>query len=390
MKKYIVWCLCIIITSQSALIAQPATKWTKRVIQDQRENILKQAAWALQQKPETVTAAKCERSAGGLHDFYSEGDYWWPDPRNADSPYIQKDGQTNPDNFVAHRLSMIRFSRVMGALAAAYLVKKDKTYLQQALKHVKAWFINNDSRMNPNLQYAQAIKGRATGRGIGIIDTIHFLEVVQAIRIMEQAGAIPTADLKAVKQWFTEYLHWMTTHPYGIAEREATNNHGTCWVMQVAAFARLLDDQDKMDYCIRRYKEVLLPNQMAPDGSYPRELARTKPYGYMLFNLDAMAAICQILSNSKENLWQYTVSEGRNMGKGIQFMYPYISNKQQWPYPKDIMYWDNWPVAQPALLFAAAALDKQEYYNLWNKLEHNPQVEEVLRNLPIRNPLIWL
>ncbi|ASZ11124.1 alginate lyase family protein [Chitinophaga pendula] len=389
MKKYIVWCLYLLIAAQSTLMAQ-STAWTKRVIKDQRDNILKQASWALQQKPETVTAAKCERSAGGLHDFYSEGDYWWPDPRSADSPYIQRDGQSNPDNFVAHRQAMIRFSRVMGTLAAAYLVKKDKTYLQHALIHVKAWFINQDTRMNPNLQYAQAIKGRATGRGIGIIDTIHFLEVVQAIRIMEQTGTIPPADLKAVKQWFTEYLQWMTTHPYGIAERDATNNHGTCWVMQVAAFAKLLDDQEKMDYCIRRYKEVLLPNQMAPDGSYPRELARTKPYGYMLFNLDAMATICQILSNRKENLWQYTVSNNRNMGKAILFMYPYINNKQQWPYPKDIMYWDNWPVAQPALLFGAAALGKQEYYDLWNKLDHNPQVEEVLRNLPIRNPLIWL
>ena len=73
------------------------------------------------------------------------------------------------------------------------------------------------------------------------------------------------------------------------------NNHGTCWVTQVAAFAELTGDAKLTAYCRDRFMTVLIPNQEAADGSFPQELARTKPYGYSLFNLDAMAIIAQTL-----------------------------------------------------------------------------------------------
>jgi hypothetical protein len=361
----------------------------KQLVKDTRPAIVTRAKWALQQAPQTITAFRCDRSAGGVHDFYSEGDYWWPDPVHPDSPYIQRDGQTNPDNFVAHRLAMIRLSRVMGALAAGYVATKDNTYLQHALLHAKAWFEEETTRMNPSLLYAQAIKGRATGRGIGIIDTIHLMEVVQALHIMEKAGAIPPADLQAFRNWFSTYLQWLTTHPYGKDEMNAANNHGTCWVMQVAAFARFVNNRELLDFCVNRYKTALLPSQMADDGSFPRELKRTKPYGYSLFNLDAMSTICQLLSTKENNLWQYTLENGRNIVKGIAFLSPYVKNKHSWPYAHDVMYWDNWPVAQPFLIFGAAALENADYYRLWLSLDQDPREEEVLRNLPVRNPVIW-
>lgn len=359
--------------------------WLKMAIKTRATDIQAHAKWAMQQAPVTVTAARCERSAGGIHDFYSEGDYWWPDPKHPDSPYVQRDGQTNPQNFVAHRQAMVRFSRVVGALAAAYIAENNKRYLDHALVHINAWFVNPATRMNPNLLYAQAIKGRVTGRGIGIIDTIHLLEIAQSLRIMEKAGVIPKRELVAIKNWFREYLSWMTTHPYGLAEMNAANNHGTCWVMQVAAFAAFLQDQQWTDFCERRYKEVLLPKQMAEDGSFPLELRRTKPYGYALFNLDAMATICQVL-----DLWEYTKATGKSIRKGMQWMYPYVQDKGKWPFAKDVMYWEEWPVAHPFLLFGAAAYGNNDYFRLWQRLEHDPQVEEVLRNLPVRNPEIWM
>src|SRR3954452_15173024 len=167
----------------------------KEVTETLRKHIMEEAAWAMQQEPITVTAQSSPRSAGGKHDFFSEGDYWWPNPTSVDSPYIQKDGMTNPDNFVSHRLAMIRFSRIVGALASAYRLTGDKKYVIQAIKHCKAWFVDKETLMNPNLLYAQAIKGRFTGRGIGIIDTIQLMEVVQGIMVME---ADPAMDRQAL------------------------------------------------------------------------------------------------------------------------------------------------------------------------------------------------
>ncbi|RYY09580.1 MAG: alginate lyase, partial [Chitinophagaceae bacterium] len=343
----------------------------------------------LSQEPETVTAAHSVRSAGSRHDFFSEGDYWWPDASNPDSPYVQKDGLTNPDNFVAHRLAMIRFSRIVGALASAYILTGNKVYVNHAMKHCRAWFIDTATVMNPNLLFAQAIKGRATGRGIGIIDTIHFMEVVQGLIVFENSGLAPKADIERCKQWFEDYLSWLTTHKYGKDEMNAQNNHGTCWVMQVASFSKFTGNKKLIAMCVDRYKNILLPNQMAVDGSFPLELKRTKPYGYSIFNLDAMVTICQVLSSRTENLWAYTAPGGQSIKKGIEYLYPFIKDKTAWPYQPDVMFWDQWPVAQPSLIFGALRFDNTEWFSTWSRLEHAPTNAEVIRNLPVRNPLIW-
>ena len=361
----------------------------QKIIHTLKASIQTEAEWAMLQVPITVTAAFSNRSAGGRHDFFSEGDYWWPNPVSADSAYIQKDGMTNPANFTDHRLAMIRFSRIMGALASAYRLSGDQKYVLAALKHCKAWFLDTTTMMHPNLLYAQAIKGRFTGRGIGIIDTIQFMEVVQALLAMENAKEMDAAILEGTRRWFAKYLQWLQTHPYGKDEMKSENNHGTCWVMQVACFARFIKDTATINFCIDRYKKVLLPNQMALDGSFPRELKRTKPFGYALFNLDAFATICQILSEKDQNLWVYETSDGKSMTKGISYMVPFIKDKQLWPFAKDVMYWDNWPVAQPALVFGAVAMNQSDWLHIWEKLNHQPEEAEVIRNLPIRHPLIW-
>lgn len=361
-----------------------------QIVATLRKQTLAEAAWALQQNPVTVTAETCPRSAGGKHDFYSEGDYWWPDEKNPNGPYIQKDGMTNPDNFVAHRHAMIRFSQIIGALASAYKITGNVKYIKAAQIHLRAWFIDPETLMNPNLQYAQAIKGVATGRGIGIIDTIQLMEVVQGLEAMEGSAALDKQTLAGVKEWFSKYITWLTTHPYGKAEMNAKNNHGTCWCMQTACFAKFTGNQQVMKFCSDRFKNVLLPGQIEANGSFPQELRRTKPYGYSIFNLDAMTTLCQILSTKEDNLWEFKTPDGRNIRKGIEFLQPFLADKSKWPYQHDVMHWESWPVAQPALAFGAMAYHDQSFLDTWKKLDHDPKDEEIIRNLPVRHVLIWM
>lgn len=354
-----------------------------------KQEILKQAKWALTQAPITITASYSARSAGGKHDFFSEADYFWPDPKNPEGPYINRDGLTNPDNFVKHRKAMIRFSKIIGALASAYKTTGDEKYVKHALKHFQAWFINSETLMNPNLLFAQAVKGKFTGRNYGIIDTIHLMEVAQGALVMERAKSFDKASLKGIKKWFADYIIWLNTSKPGIQEKTVKNNHATCWAMQVASFAKLCKDEAMLDSLRTRYKTILLPNQMGTDGSFPLETARTKPYGYSIFNLDAMTMLCQILSTPKDNLWKFETSDGKSIRKGLDYLYPFIADKSKWPLQPDVMYWENWPVAQPFLIFGAAEFNQKNWFYTWAKLEHTPQVEEVIRNLPVRNPLIW-
>jgi hypothetical protein len=374
-----------------AALAAPAASWAAAATKfdlaaTERPRVLRAANTYLADEPVTVTAAHSPRTAGGLHDFFSEGDYWWPDPKNPDGPYIQRDGESNPDNFVEHRKAMIRMSLIVPACAAAYKLTRDRKYADHAAKHLRAWFVDESTRMNPNLEFAQAIKGRFTGRGTGIIDTLHLVEPARAAAQID----MPAASLTAVKKWFADYLVWMTTSKNGIQERDAKNNHGTCWVTQVAAFAQLTGNSELTAYCKNRYETVLMPNQEAPDGSFPEELRRTKPYGYSLFNLDAFAILTQTLSTKSDNLWKWQLPDGRGMAKAVAYMYPFVLDKKKWPLKPDVMYFDQWPVRQPSLLFAGLALDKPEYLELWRKLDGDPTVEEVLRNWPVRQPLLWV
>lgn len=356
----------------------------------EKQFIITTATGYLDSLPVTVTAKVCERSAGSPNDFYSEGDYWWPNPDDPDGPYIQYDGQTNPENFLAHRLAMIRLSQIVGMHTSAWLLTGDQQFADAVGRHIKAWFVNPETRMNPSLNYAQAIKGRVTGRGIGIIDAIHLIEVARSVEILEKNKALPKNLIAAVKSWFNDFVTWLTTHPYGIDEMNTKNNHATCWVMQVGMFARLTGNEEVMELCINRFKEILLPDQMADDGSFPLEIKRTKPFGYSLFNLDAFMTASEILSNKTHNLYEFSTPDGKNLKLGAEFLFPYVKNKSKWPYSEDVMYWNEWPVRHPFLLFAGKAYDKQEYIELWKTLEGYPKIQEVIRNLPIRNPILWL
>jgi beta-galactosidase len=374
---------------KGSYVVIPGEKIKLNLLEIERDRILQQANRYLNERPITITASYCPRSSGGRHDYYSEGDYWWPNPDDPDGAYIRLDGMTNPDNFTDHREFMRRMSIQVAGLAAAYKITGDSRYAAHALNHLRAWFLDDSTKMNPHLKYAQAIKGITKGRGVGIIDTIHLVEVARAISILQNSPAMSTEDLEQIKNWFAEYLHWMTTSENGIDERERKNNHGTCWVMQVAEFARLTGNEELMDYCRNRFKTALLPNQMAVDGSFPLELARTKPYGYSLFNLDAMATVCQILSTPEDNLWTFELPDGRGMKKAMEFMFPFIEDKSKWQYPPDVMYFDEWPVRHPSLLFVGLALNEQKYIALWKNLIPEPATEEGLRNFPIRQPVLW-
>ena len=355
----------------------------------ERSRVLRLADAYLAEEPITVTASQSDRSAGGPHDYYSEGDYWWPDSDDPDAPYVRRDGFTNPEAFFDHREYLRRLSLVVPALAAAYRLTGDPRFARHALSHLRAWFVSDSTRMNPNLLYAQAIRGRVTGRGIGLIDTIHLVEVAQSVPVIERCACAAPNEVSSVKKWFSDFLDWMTTHPYGIQERDHGNNHSSAWAMQVAAFARLTGDEHRLAETRRFFKEVLIPDQMALDGSFPEELGRTKPYAYMLFNLDVLAAVAQLLSTPEDDLWAFQLPDGRGLRRAVAFMAPYIADKSNWPHEPDVMHFDEWPVRHPSLLFAGLALGNHGYVSLWKTLDPDPSVDEVIRNFPVRQPLLW-
>jgi hypothetical protein len=355
------------------------------------DRILKAADIALKQEPVTITAFHAKLSDGGPNDFYSNGDYWWPNPKTTNGlPYVQRDGETNPENFVAHRQAIRQLSDAVAALGAAYKITGNDEYAKKSAELLKVFFLDATTRMNPNLQYAQAIPGVSPGRGIGIIDTLHLVEIPKAVEAMQKSPAFPAAVLVGLKTWFAEYVAWMTTSKNGHDEANAGNNHAVAFWLQVAVFAEFTDDAKDLAECRRRFTEVFIPRQMTNDGSFPQELRRTKPYGYSIFQLDNLATLCQVLSTKDHDLWNFTLPDGRNLHKAVEFMYPFLADKTKWPRKPDVNAWESWPARQPSLLFAGLVFEEQKYLDLWKKLPADPTNDEVRRNIAITQPVLWV
>jgi hypothetical protein len=355
------------------------TDWTR---------ILQGAEVALAHAPFTITSILSPRSPGGPHDFFSEADYFWPNLRNPNAPYINRDGQSNPNNFNGHRKAMVDLSLWVPALTAAWVLTRDRRYARHAVDHLRAWFSTPATRMNPNLEYAQGVHGITTGRNYGIIDTLHLVEVARAATVLN--SALEKIDRDGIHAWFREYLHWLKTSEKGQQERDTLNNHAACWALQASEYARLIADEATRNEERQWFVRTLLGDQMAKDGSFPRELARTKPYCYSIFNFDVTAGLAQSLKGGDPEMTTFALLDGRGLAKAAAFLYPYLKDKSKWPYALDVEHFDSLPVRSPGLLFAGLAEHRPEYIELWKRLNPDPTDRETIRNFPIRQPLLWV
>ncbi len=357
----------------------------------EKARVLQKAEELLPLEPETITAHPAKRSAGGRNDYFSEGRYWWPNPKNPDAPYQRRDGETNPDTFVAHREVMVRLAEISGTLASCYILTGEARFAEALVPHLNAWFVDEETRMTPHLLYGQAVQGHCTGRSIGIIDTLHLIEVALAFQELISADDSFFTDTQetTIRGWFRQYLTWMNTHEYGLKEKVYPNNHGIAWSLQAAVFARVVDDSETLAWVQDQFQEEYLGRMMDDEGGFTAELKRTKPFGYSLFVMDLMAGIAQIASNDSVNLSSTSTPDGKNLQLGELFLLPYVRDKTSWPLRKDIQYWDDWPVRQAFLWLGAHAREDAELLNLANGLEPDPEAFEIRRNLPIRHPALW-
>lgn len=281
---------------------------------------------ALKAGPWSVTTSRPKDVKAAPNDYYSEGPYWWPDPNNPGGPYIRKDGERYPGRFTANRNDLGAMCSATLALGMGAYLLDDKRCAEHAARVLSTWFVDPKTRMNPNLEYGQAVRGHNTGRGTGIIDTVSLIHCAQGVMLLELTGYNSTP----VRRWFADYLKWMTTSKKGLDEKKAENNHGTWWTAQVAAYATLTGDAASLEMAWKQYRDVLVPTQIEPDGSCPREEARTNSLGYSAMNLDAFAVICKIAQTNGVNLWRYQGPRGVGVWQAFHYLLPYVNQKATW------------------------------------------------------------
>lgn len=269
----------------------------------------------------------------GPHDYFSEGPYWWPDPMNPGGPYIQRDGRVNPDRFTHHDDSLGRLSEAVLTLALAAFLDRDAEAAARAWELARVWFADPATRMTPHLEYGQAIRGRTSGRGIGIIDARPFIWLVQGLALLRVSHPNPPVD-EALVDWFRTFTQWLRWSGKGRDELYNGNNHSTWWVAQVAAYGLYADVPGAVAQCWETYRGYLVPHQLQPDGSQPREEARTRSLSYSSMNLDGFALICRMAKRCAADLWSFETESGAGVLRSLEYLIPYLEQPENWKKPQ--------------------------------------------------------
>ncbi|ADO49341.1 alginate lyase family protein [[Enterobacter] lignolyticus] len=299
------------------------------------KNLLQKANQALEHKPWSVTDKKLLPASGNKHDYYSFGPYWWPNPDTKDHlPYIRKDGQINPssktDDTDSKRL--VQFSDDVRALSLAAFYSADARYAQKAEIMLDTWFLNKQTRMNPDLSYAQAIPGVVNGRGIGIIDTRVLIDVADSIVLLQHAGFLSDKEVQGYKNWYSAYAAWLLTSANGQEEGNWYNNHGAWYDAQVTAFSLFSGDVKQARRQIDIFKNRHLAAQVNVKGELPAELERTRSFHYTNFALAAYARMGRYGEITGDDVWNYEL-DGRTMKKAFSFVSQQTGKPaSDWPY----------------------------------------------------------
>ncbi|OGU35297.1 MAG: hypothetical protein A2068_05255 [Ignavibacteria bacterium GWB2_35_6b] len=321
---------------------------------------------AIDDGPWSITSVMTKAVSGNAHDFFSEGPYWWPDTENPNGPYIRKDGLRNHDRFTAHDDMMGEISNTVSILSyAAYLFDEEK-YAKRAAYLLNVWFVDEETKMNPHLQYAQAIRNITDGRGIGIIETNHFTQLIEALNFLKQSGYWKDKDYNGVKNWFGKFAVWLTTSKNGLDEKMHGNNHSSWWTAQVIAYSIFSGHNEILDDMWAHTKDFLIETQIAKEGNFPLEDERTRSLHYSVFNLNALASICKIGDEYNQNLWNYISSNGVNVLTSINYIIPFLENPSTWT-KQEISHDENFDTK--FLAFAGFALNNNKYIELFKKFE---------------------
>lgn len=307
-----------------------------------------QAQKSLKTEVVSIVTKQANPPSGDRRDYMSQAPYFWRNPKTADGfPYIRRDGERNPEikKYPDHDL-LDKMTDAVETLSTAYYFTEKEEYAARATQILRMWFVDAKTKMNPNLEFAQAIPGQNTGRGIGIIETRGLTRVVDSIGLLENSKSWTKDDQNKLEDWFSSYLKWLTTSKNGREEGDAKNNHGTFYDVQAAAFALFVRKKDVARNILETAKQKRIAKQIEPDGRQPLELERTKSWSYSTMNLDGLVSLAVLGENVEVDLWNFQTNDGRGIRKAIEFLYPFAVSNKKWTY-------EQIELLQPERLFGA-------------------------------------
>lgn len=322
----------------------------------------------LESGPFSVVNKKQLPPSGDIHDYTSMGPYWWPDPDKDDGlPYIRRDGEINPEYYdYKDKEDLGKLMVSLFALAEGYYFIGNEAFASHAVRLIRTWFLNSDTKMNPNLEYAQRIPGRTEGRGIGIIDTRRFSELPDLLLMLAASDEWTEEDNVAIRQWLSDYLDWLVNSNHGKDEAVHGNNHTTWYFAQTLPLAIYLGQDKRADSLVSVGIPLIIDEMIAEDGSQPLELARTKSWDYSSMNLLGIMSFARASEHLGRNLWDRKNDKGVGIQDALDFMLPFATGEKTWEYDQ-ISDFDGSKL-QAALYLGALKYKEEKYLNLAKNL----------------------
>lgn len=334
--------------------------------------LMDEADQCLELQPEKVTDGDLPPS-GDKHDFYAIGKYAWPNPKTSDGmPYIRKDCSINPEAG-GFKFDLARYNNTVGRiklLSLAYFYSQDEKYARKASQLLRVWFIDKETRMNPHFECASALPGVYKGMAIGIIFGVTLVEMTDCVKLLSLSQSWTENDDMALKQWFSDYVHWLRTSKFGIKEKKARNNHGTWYSAQIAAYSLYTGETEYVREMVEFGKQQI-QEQIAPDGSLPHEMKRDWAFSYSVYGMRAFTVLAACGDRIGENLWMYKTPDGRSLEAAYLFLAPYLSGQQKWEWG---VVRENEQTERVALPMMRWAAKKYHSTTLMHAVEHLQEI----------------
>jgi hypothetical protein len=264
------------------------------------------------------------------------------------------------------------------ALASANFLAEDPKYAAAASTQLTDWFDTRATRID--LEHNGLFN-----KPEAVLATASLAELAVALPFL----TLPPNVLALVKLWFDGYLTRLTESRTALLARDSKDHTASAWLLQVAAYAKLIGKDAPATEAIHRFKTSTIRAQIDANGFFKNELPTPNPFRNSLLNLDLLAGVCVLLSTRFDSLWDHELQDGPGMRAAIARHAPYIASPATWPYPSDQSHFHELPCRRPALLFAARAYSQADYATLWRTLPPDPTSAEILRAFPIRQPLLW-
>jgi len=304
-----------------------------------------QADQLLDMHPLSVMDKGITPVSGNKHDYMSQAPYFWYDSTKPNGlPYMRRDGERNPEiNKISDHHNLAELGDAVQVLSLCWYLTGENRYAQKATSLLQHWFLDTATKMNPHLEYGQAIPGLNNGRGIGIIETIPLIGIADAARLLETSGAgsasgdrpastaWSASDAASLKQWYAQYLHWMLTSKNGMEEHAAANNHGTWYLAQATTLALFTGDTATSRMLAEEGK-AKMDHQIASDGKMSEELRRTNGLGYSTYNLRAWFTLAHLARHTRVDLFSYTNTQNGSIRKAFDWLIPYALGARKWEY----------------------------------------------------------